>query len=934
MASFSLVTLQPKGFPHVSAFLDIKLLLYYSLKDLGHDVVVTTNRFPEGATAIVFGAHLLGSGFAIELPQDCILFNTEQLLSGESPAAEVILQLAARYRVWDYSSANISLLRQVRSGARLQRLRLGFHRELQRVDRQCDRSDAFLFYGSVTPLRQKIFDRIRLSERLRIDAYFGVYGWQRDGLLGRAKAVLNIHSSEARILEWVRILPLLANAIPCIALTTSGTRWDDDQLSYLLTLPEEDPTAGLEHLYGSVAELDRHALEMCERFSDMEDQLGFTREALDASLSSGFVPHPGPVEDPGWVECQAQHDPDPLWYLHAHCWLSDPRTPAEFHHAEGRFRQYHPDPEFYRNFRTPLRIADSASGHLRGGQRIAVVLHFHHEAKARLFFAEFGRWLADIADFYITCTGPVVAAALLSLARDYRIENLLVLQIENRGRDIPSKYICFNQQVMDYDVCLFAHGKSSDHAWFHDHCSMLCGSRQRIEGILDLFARDPALGLLFPDYIRSLRSHIGWGQMRRMVDDLLRPHGWDTRPVQLLEFPAGGFFWARPAALASIHQLQLDLAQLPEEPLDRDNTLLHAIERLPCLSCERAGLRWDKIARGSEELQLPPQLADPVPVELPLPMDCHPFSVALAAEACLEPDLDPVAEALMQQRVPFELLHFHHYDPGGFLPALWRDLLAAMQSEDHVRILITTCSGFDDSALRFLESHPFIVVRRPNQGRCLGALRDTALMVHGLMKEGLPLQRLIFLNDSILPVASAQDCLANLRQLTALSDCPRTCLAGFTDSFERGYHLQSYGLVVNRALIEDVAWLLFWGTVNTDLDKVDLVAACEVGLSTAMASVGVELRPLYPLLPQVLLSEDCPGELCVDPAVSLETLNPSLHLAATLRRQGWCFVKKMRLLDQPSSLPFLREILSAMTPALRSKIRDDLRGLLQGRVPS
>jgi hypothetical protein len=67
--------------------------------------------------------------------------------------------------------------------------------------------------------------------------------------------------------------------------------------------------------------------------------------------------------------------------------------------------------------------------------------------------------------------------------------------------------------------------------------------------------------------------------------------------VELLEFPAGGFFWARPAALMPLHSLGLTLEALPPEPLASDNTLLHALERLPCLSCELMGLRWEKLAR-------------------------------------------------------------------------------------------------------------------------------------------------------------------------------------------------------------------------------------------------------------------------------------------------------------------------------------------------
>ena len=79
--------------------------------------------------------------------------------------------------------------------------------------------------------------------------------------------------------------------------------------------------------------------------------------------------------------------------------------------------------------------------------------------------------------------------------------------------------------------------------------------------------------------------------MRQEVDSLLAPFGCDTSGVELLEFPAGGFFWARPAALLPMHSLGLTLEGFPTEPLPVSDALLHALERMPCLSCELMGLR-------------------------------------------------------------------------------------------------------------------------------------------------------------------------------------------------------------------------------------------------------------------------------------------------------------------------------------------------------
>ena len=106
MATFALVTIQPVGYPHTAAFFEWRLLLFHALRELGHDVVLATNRFPGGATSIVFGAHLIGRAVAIELPKGCVQINTEQL-----PAQPEWLQKLGElsrlgHVIWDYSSEN------------------------------------------------------------------------------------------------------------------------------------------------------------------------------------------------------------------------------------------------------------------------------------------------------------------------------------------------------------------------------------------------------------------------------------------------------------------------------------------------------------------------------------------------------------------------------------------------------------------------------------------------------------------------------------------------------------------------------------------------------------------------------------------------------------------------------------------------------------
>jgi hypothetical protein len=56
-------------------------------------------------------------------------------------------------------------------------------------------------------------------------------------------------------------------------------------------------------------------------------------------------------------------------------------------------------------------------------------------------------------------------------------------------------------------------------------------------------------------------------------------------------------FWARPAALKPLLDLNLLFDDFPAEGAQLDHTLAHAIERLYFLACERSGHVWLKVAQ-------------------------------------------------------------------------------------------------------------------------------------------------------------------------------------------------------------------------------------------------------------------------------------------------------------------------------------------------
>ena len=110
----------------------------------------------------------------------------------------------------------------------------------------------------------------------------------------------------------------------------------------------------------------------------------------------------------------------------------------------------------------------------------------------------------------------------------------------------------------------------------------LLRSPEAVRGVFEAFARLPELGLVAPRIPPGLRPKLAWHPSWRACRDLADRLGFALAPDSPVDFPVGGMFWARTAALKPL--LALGLAF--------DAFDANAIERLVFYACERAGLRW------------------------------------------------------------------------------------------------------------------------------------------------------------------------------------------------------------------------------------------------------------------------------------------------------------------------------------------------------
>ena len=209
--SYRVCLVAPPGYPHARAFMETAFLLKASLASLGFSCDIAINQISSDSLNIVLGAHLLKDADVLASGR-CAVYQLEQLGARRGPVSERYLSLLQRAAaVWDYSCENIAYLSS--KGIRALHLPLGYHPHLEQIPRggsgDCDVD--VLFYGSMCPRRKEVLDSLAAPGDLRIRSLFGVYGKERDELIGRSRIVLNIHYYDTRIFEAVRISYLLNN---------------------------------------------------------------------------------------------------------------------------------------------------------------------------------------------------------------------------------------------------------------------------------------------------------------------------------------------------------------------------------------------------------------------------------------------------------------------------------------------------------------------------------------------------------------------------------------------------------------------------------------------------------------------------------------------------------------------------------------------------
>ena len=226
--------IKPKNYIHYLALQELAELIHFSVLELGLKSQITFNYCDNNPSTknIVLGAHLLNDNLIEDIPENTIIFNTEQIESITENWKKKILNLARKNIIfWDYSQYNLDYLsKTINIKGKL--FQIGYQKELNRINHNIDKNIDVLFYGSINARREHIINKLK-DRKINVKTLFGVYGKERDDLIAKSKLILNMHMYDSKIFEIVRVFYLLSNSIPVLTEVGSDTKFDNDFLDLI-----------------------------------------------------------------------------------------------------------------------------------------------------------------------------------------------------------------------------------------------------------------------------------------------------------------------------------------------------------------------------------------------------------------------------------------------------------------------------------------------------------------------------------------------------------------------------------------------------------------------------------------------------------------------------------------------------------------------------
>lgn len=248
-------------------------------------------------------------------------------------------------------------------------------------------------------------------------------------------------------------------------------------------------------------------------------------------------------------------------------------------------------------------LPDDISRHVSDSKRIALMMHIYFTDMID-YCVKYAKSMPQNCDFFITTDTEEKKRLIERKFADLKYNKLVVLVIENRGRDVSSLLVALRPYVYDYDYICFVHDKKVlqikpymvGEGFSYKCFENLLGTSDFVNNVIDTFDKNPRLGMLVPPppIHAQYNQTIGfeWGLNFDSTVKLAAELGIkvDIKRQKPPVAPLGTMFWFRPKALTILFDRAYEFSDFPKEPLEMtDGSILHAIERLYPFAAQQKG---------------------------------------------------------------------------------------------------------------------------------------------------------------------------------------------------------------------------------------------------------------------------------------------------------------------------------------------------------
>ncbi len=245
-------------------------------------------------------------------------------------------------------------------------------------------------------------------------------------------------------------------------------------------------------------------------------------------------------------------------------------------------------------------------------QEKSIAVHVH------VFYAdlvgEIVRYLNNIPqkfDLYVSvpkCVAVDPQALKEELCTIHNIGQIYIHTTPNVGRDIAPMLCEFGKELQKYNFIAHFHTKKTKEDptladWRQHIFSHLLGSQEIIAHILK--SLDNNIGMIAPPDYSSCWDTSGWSSNLEVAQNVVNKSSLNInleKEYPAVSFPQGTMFWARTDFLKEFFTLPITYKDFPKEPIKRDGTIAHALERLFFIWGRDTNLKVQKVFLFQEEM--------------------------------------------------------------------------------------------------------------------------------------------------------------------------------------------------------------------------------------------------------------------------------------------------------------------------------------------